>query len=534
MGNQITEVRLLSVPLKNDYKHTLYFNGRGTQAQYFTGLSYPAYTYTDLSYQRKDKYIAIPRNYEDLQKFNYLMYRNRNQSYLDWKYAFITKMEYRSDDVTWVYFETDVLQTYLNDYTVKASFVEREHTNDDTVGKYTFPENLECGEFVSHYKQVDSTLTNINVVIGVSDYTASFKELYGDSLPFMGRYNGSISGIIYRGFVSTALNDMRAFIGEYDSEGKSDAIQCIFMAPSFLTPLAGAVNGKDWHGIVHSNTVSSFEISVGGGIVTAMDNGYTPRNKKLLTYPYKYLLVSNNAGASAIYHYEHFNNAQSGIKFKVYGVLTPGCSIRMVPMKYKGVDENNEEGLNLGKFPICNWTSDVYTNWLTQNAVNIGLNVASGVGQIVAGTAIALGSGGLGTAVGGGSVVGGVSTIANQLAQIHQMKMTPDQSRGNINSGDVTTCMNQNTFTIYGMSIKKEYAQIIDGFFDMFGYKVNMVKVPLSDHRPEYWYTKTIDVSIDGDIPKEDMQKIKDCYNRGVTFWKNPANVGDYSVTNTI
>ena len=246
------------------------------------------------------------------------------------------------------------------------------------------------------------------------------------------------------------------------------------------------------------------------------------------------MLVSNNAGASAVYHYEHFKNAQDGMKFKVYGVLTPGCSIRMVPANYKGVDENNEEGLNLGKFPICNWTSDVYTNWLTQNAVNIGLNVASGVGQIVAGVGIGIASGGLGMAVGGGSVVGGVSTIANQLAQMYQMKLTPDQTRGNINSGDVTTGMNKNTFTFYGMSIREEYARIIDGFFDMFGYKVNEVKVPLSDHRPEYWYTKTIDVSIDGDVPAEDMQTIKDCYNRGVTFWKNPANIGDYSVSNTI
>lgn len=35
-------------------------------------------------------------------------------------------------------------------------------------------------------------------------------------------------------------------------------------------------------------------------------NGYTPRNKKLLTYPYCYLLLSNNAGSSNILMYEKF------------------------------------------------------------------------------------------------------------------------------------------------------------------------------------------------------------------------------------
>lgn len=533
MGNQITEVRLLAVPLESDYKHTLHFPGKGTQAQYFMGLSQAEYAYTNLSYQRKEKYISIPGNYEDLKKFNYVMYRNRLTA-RDWVYAFITKMEYRSDEVTWVYIETDVLQTYLSDYTVKASFVEREHTNDDTVGKHTFPENLECGEFVSHYSQEDSTLTALSVVVAMTEPDPALEDL-GESSGYVGRYRGAVSGVIYQSHPIDQITNVRALVDRFDEAGKADAIQAIFLCPSFV---ARAMDGTTENPIVPDHTQpASFEMFVGGGITGTMAGGYTPRNKKLLTFPYKYLLVSNNAGASAVYQYEHFRTPQNGMRFKVYGTMTPGCSIRMLPEEYKGVAENNEEGLNLGKYPICNWTSDAFTNWMTQNSVNIGLTMLSGVGQVIGGAGVTVAgafTGGVASMAGVGTMVSGVSTIANQLTQIHQMSFTPNQSRGNINSGDVTTAMNKTTFSIYGMSIKEEYAKIIDGFFDMFGYKVNMVKTPLSNHRPEYWYTKTIDVSIDGDIPAEDMQKIKDCYNRGITFWKNPENIGDYSVTNTI
>ena len=74
----------------------------------------------------------------------------------------------------------------------------------------------------------------------------------------------------------------------------------------------------------------------------------------------------------------------------------------------------------------------------------------------------------------------------------------------------------------------------VDSYFDMFGYKVNRLGKPLKNHRQNYWYTKTIGANIDGNIPNEDMEIIKAIYNKGVTYWKNPANIKDYSVSNNI
>lgn len=44
-------------------------------------------------------------------------------------------------------------------------------------------------------------------------------------------------------------------------------------------------------------------------------NGYVPINKKLLTYPYCYLLGSNNNGNSNVYLYEKFKGSKCEFSF---------------------------------------------------------------------------------------------------------------------------------------------------------------------------------------------------------------------------
>ena len=68
----------------------------------------------------------------------------------------------------------------------------------------------------------------------------------------------------------------------------------------------------------------------------------------------------------------------------------------------------------------------------------------------------------------------------------------------------------------------------------MFGYRVNITKVPNIYGRTNWNYVKTIDVNIEGYIPQTDLQAIKDMFNKGVTFWHNPLTFLDYSQTNAI
>lgn len=559
MSNKITEVRLLAVPLENDYIHTLYFETPAAQSTYF--ISKTVRSIADSSYQRKEKYISFPAGYDEISHCNYVMYRNSAYS-TKWYYAFITKMEYKNDETTWIYIDTDVIQTWLFDYTVKPSFVEREHVDDDTIGAHTVPEGLETGDCIVNQKRtLDIAKSNHKIIIGstVDFNDKEFKLFKTDPYKIStgAIYDNIFSGVNY--FIVTALQ-AQELITSLANTGQSDAIVSMFMAPSALVPQRTYADedAKPTYEPVMSGYGgqnifwSSLNESVTGSLANKKPeslNGYIPRNKKLFTHPFCYLLMSNNSGGAAVYKYELFEGtflSPDDCVFRIESAVVPGMSVRLIPIDYNGEGENNEEGLNLGKYPICSWANDVYTNWLTQNSVNNSISIGTGIAMTavgIAGILAAIPSGGASAAgagaaitamAGAGTAVGGASTVASTLGQIHAQSFQPPQARGNLNSGDVTFASGHLTFTGYQMTIKAEYAKIIDGYFDMYGYRVNQLKTPNKNHRESYWFTKTIDVNIDGAIPSEDMLKIKACYNRGITFWKNPATIGDYSVSNDI
>lgn len=550
-GVNITEVRLLSVPLENDYLHTLYFADKSAQANYFLGKE--KHKGTEYSYQRKDGVIRFHKQYDKLLDCNYVMYKNAY--YTDkWFYAFITKMEYKDDGMTEISIETDVIQSWMFDYTVKSSFVEREHVSNDTVGINTVPEGLESGDYIINSRNAnESLLVHSLIIASTLDLNNPELSIGGAPKKFPGvsgkTYNGLFSGVKYYKVTS---EQAQKIIFNLSETGQSDGITSIFVCPSLFidatTPSEYTIPAfakgpypevDSGQKVDFGSWINTFGVDEEEIYKPTTLNGYTPKNKKLLCYPYSYMLMSNNSGGSAVYKYELFNCPDDANKcdFRIYSTITPGMSIRIIPRYYNGTTNNNDEGLTLGKFPICSWNTDVYTNWLTQNSVNIGLSITSSVAQTGIGIAGILAggmTGGLSAVAGASALTSGITAVASTLGEVYQHSLQPPQVEGNLNSGDVSFSAGYLTFTAHHMSIKKEYAQIIDEYFTMYGYKVNRVKVPNKNHRANFWYTKTIDVNIDGAIPMEDMKKIKDCYNRGITFWKNASNIGNYSVSNTI
>ena len=522
-------IYLLNVPWENNYKNVMYWSSSATQEE--TMLSFKVKEFKDCTFQRKDNIIRIPAHIDTLYNCNYVMYKNKNHSD-KWFYAFITKMEYVNDGCTFATIETDVYNTWKFKVNIKPSFIEREHCSDDTPYSNTIAENLETGEYILNgfNFHFDENMNETRYVVAVTEHYVSgdtFVKATG------GQFGGIYSGLGY--MPKESVSAVNAMIEAYGS-GKSDAIQSIFIAPKFLCQTDGT------NAIAQSTTSKSYSILLPETPYNL--NGYIPRNNKLLCYPYCYLLLTNNQGGSAIYQNEYFINyneetGKHDREFKVHGSLTPGCSIRCYPRMYKQIDDNFDEGINLGKFPICNWNSDVYTNWITQNGVNLQYQTATGVASMISGTAqgAMMGSvgGPLGMLFGGvAGAVNGASQIMGVIGQKEQHKVIPDQSHGNINCGDVNYAMGANNFRFYDMCIRKEYAQIIDSFFDMYGYKTNKVKLPNENHRKTWWYTKTIDCNIDGAIPQEDLNKFRAIYDNGVTFWKDLNRFENYSSDNSI
>ena len=530
------KISLATVCFENDYKNLLDFPNQTAQLSYFQNVT--NVNFTDYTYIKKDSQIVVSANIDSIINNNYLYYQNTGFTN-KWYFCFIENMEYVNENATRITFRTDVYQTWLFDFDFKSSFIEREHTNDDTVGKNTIPENLELGENliveaptnINNYDSGTYLCMGVTEMIGEVDLSDTDKNK---------TYNGIYSGLYY--MIFTAPDFATNMIEIYNKKGKTDAINCLFLVPkSFAisetaTAYVGSAEGISFSFLVPVQS-SSFNTLVENftmNINSALAENYVPKNKKLFTFPYNYAVLSNNNGTDIPFRYEDFLNNQ--LNFKIVGALSQGCSIKCVPLNYKSVSDTNTMnsfnfGINGGKFPICSWSSDTFTNWLVSNSVNIGINALTNIGKIGYGAGQFLG----GNLVGGlGTVASGLSGIASSIGQIYQNSIVPDQVKGNTNSGEITYCANKNVFTIFRFSIRKEYAQVIDNFFSMFGYKTNLVKVPNLTGRQNWNFIKTINANICGPIPQEDLEILKTIFNNGATIWHNVSTFLDYSQNNAI
>ena len=160
-----TDLYLLKVPLEINDINQLDFANATAQFNYFNSL--PKMVVDDFTYQRKDSTIRFPAQYDEVITYNYVMYRN--DAYSDkWFYAFITNMEYVNDNMTLITIKSDVWQCWQFDLNFKPCLVEREHTNDDTIGSNILPEGLELGEFITNGVSDFYTATSYVVVAEVS------------------------------------------------------------------------------------------------------------------------------------------------------------------------------------------------------------------------------------------------------------------------------------------------------------------------------------------------------------------------------
>lgn len=540
------EIYLCSTPLEKDYQNELTFTNLASQLAYFNSTI--KHTLDNYTYIRKESIINVGLNIDDIINCNYLFYKNKGFTE-KYYFCFISDMQYVNENCTAIKIETDCFQTWQFDLIYKPSFIEREHVNDDTVGANTIPENLETGEYVLESEVDNADLQDVCPVVATTvdpEGNDEYGSYCGNRYEALGYYifKGSLMSVYDGGDQADCI---KRYLDYMAGESKTDAIKSIFMAPKKLVGWTGSGVWRStslFSMLSYRNALDVFEHT--DPIYTDYDipytfsdlsitrptsfGSYTPKNNKMFTFPYSYMNLTNNNGGNSIFKYEDFNSNTPS--FEINGIISPSCSIRAIPLNYKNIAKNYNYGLQGAKYPICSWLNDIYTNWLTQNAVNIGLNVAGNVGQIISGVALA--SSGAGALSGAGQVASGIGGIANTLGQIYQHSLVPPQAEGNINGGEVGGANSKLTFTLQNIQVREEMARVIDGYFSMFGYKVNRVKVPNITGRANWNYVKTIDVNIEGDIPQNDLSIIKGIFNKGITLWHNPNTMYDYSQNNGI
>lgn len=564
-----TDLYLLKVPLEINALNQLDFDNASSQYNYFNSL--PKVTVDDFTYQRKDGTIRFPMQMDEIITYNYCMYRNTEYSD-KWFYAYITNMEYINDNMTLISIKTDSWQTWQFNLNYKPCLIDREHTNDDTVGSNTLPEELELGEIVTNGSVVDFGLNgnDLYCIIEVSmlentgeNATLSYTWESGThtTTPWRGGVPSGVIPLIVG--IDTQPDEYvspDSIVRLYDLAGLSDAIINVYVIPKALIPSFNRVTITATRSPqtlsttvgIPNNTFHSETILTSGLTKPASINGYTPKNKKLLCYPFCYFNISNNAGTTIPFHYEDFSTETCN--FRIEGLAGISGNVKAMPLNYKNISPSQNSmdfSITGAKYPVGSWKSDSYTNWLTQNAVNMATEWKSTIVGGLLGVGTNAMSGGMngagvegvgaakGAVLGGAGAVGGfvggiIATAREQMLAKTSANFVPDQTRGNLNVGDFAWAKLRSKFSFIPMSVKPEYAKCADDYLSMFGYSTNRVKLPNIRGRKNWNYVKTIGCYIEADIPQEDLAEIKAMFDNGITFWHNPATFADYSNNNDI
>ena len=524
-----------NIKLDKEYKNVLSYNESSMLSLVRSNMVASASNYSFIKPGKNQ--IDVSFSYSDCLKANYMAFQNPYYSN-KWFFAFIDDVEFRNINTTRISFTVDVFSTWYDYWQVEPTFVIREHVNDDTIGLHTVPENLELGDYTTCQacEKILEDPADYYICMAVSELpNGSFTPNSNHRT-----YNGIFGGFEYLVFKTEA--DCENAIKMYDKADKIDAVIYLFMIPKDLTSIQDATQAIWRMSSITNVTVyylagSDNADSIGtltGTRPTKLGNNYIPKNNKLFTYPYSFINLTNNSGQTIPFRYEDFDYDENDTTFSFWidAAISPGMSMKAIPLFYKHVNINYNYGVMLGKLPVCSWNSDVYINWLTENALNTTLTFAGeGVG--------------LAASLATGNAVGAVmatTSIINTINQVTIAEKTPNQARGNTNGGDVNFSESYDGgVTLYYMSIKDEYAKIIDDYFTMRGYKVNTVKIPNQTGRTYYNYVQIANDSDIGypnsnlyGIPASDMDEINNIYRRGVTIWHNHANLGDYSLDNTI
>ncbi|MDP4147652.1 MAG: hypothetical protein Q8936_24825, partial [Bacillota bacterium] len=120
-----TIIRFLNVPFSSSQNNVLKFSDINSQISYME--SRVNFTLANCTYQREGngEFIKVVKSMDSLYTCNYVMFQNSNFSN-KWFYAFIEKMEYVNAQVTHVYLKMDSYQSFQFNFSVNASFIERQ------------------------------------------------------------------------------------------------------------------------------------------------------------------------------------------------------------------------------------------------------------------------------------------------------------------------------------------------------------------------------------------------------------------------
>ena len=591
-----TEIYLLKAPLQVDESQQIDFANVTAQVNYFQSL--PKLALLHATYQRENGSIAVNFNIESIRSYNYVMYKNKQYSnkwfyafITGFEYVgnTVTEVQIKTDVYQTYMFEYELKQSYIKRETVSDdTFGKNLIPEDVDTGDYII--NHSKTQFIevasTRYTPSDTSKVPLIVVqcsekVGnlYIDRTAG-SQMVDDtyiigSMPqgayyyFFDNYPSDVYGGGYGAFT--------AFRNHLDSIGKGNAIINMFLVPR--SAVYGRVSrtlkmfdddGQEGSTVIDlyepsantygANTVENFSYA----IPTKIGN-FTPHNNKMFTEQFNYFVISNFAGSVVNFAWENFHNFATGAvqtpSFRLNALVSATTSFSMQPMNSIKSEVDNlgnkvsMEFIAGTQLPTLSWESDYYLNWIAQNGNKINLKVRNSMANLIGstvgtgvetllGTEVPAGmpllpvAGATALLTAGATFAQGMVNHQDLVDQIKEEKrqadLVPNSVQGNLGVGDMSFALNSVGFGVFNFQIRENIARKIDKYLDMFGYRVNEIKVPNTKSR-RYWnYIQTVGVNLEGNIPQEAISELKSMYNKGITIWHDPSHFLDYSLTNSI
>lgn len=547
-----TEVLVCAgVPLDNKYNDTILFTSAGAQQGYFRGKA--KYSYTGhFTYQRVQNKVnnysslqslpnpriefscRIPVNADKIYDCNYLCFCNKYDTN-KWWYCFIKEINYINPNCCEIIYEIDAIQTFLFDFHVQKSFVEREHTATDNVFEYVcLEDDVASGEYVLEaVKKLIGVEQGDPYIILCVAASETANQLATDAgleyiNPSPSHLYIKFSGVGY--YATKDERKVRDYFDAMDEEGKANEIYYIF-------------NINNLNGLRRTGVQS---IEFFNNITPTTFIGYEPHNKMLLSYPFrKFNFFAAGAGKPIELHPNLWLNG-TNFAFVTYVIFT-GDTLLYASRPYEydylsdSVTPELSDRVNLDKTVMIDsavpsaWSSDAYQNWLAQNKGSLIAQAISGLVNTGVGlTAMGINIGGgnaLGATYGAQNAGQGIRDITSAITRITDAKHLPDNMHGSIGSTDFNYSTGEVGVWIESYRLDNKSIKRIDEYFTRYGYKVNEIKIPTpfdGHKRPKFNYVKTVDVNITGSVPTPQMNIIKSAFDSGITFWHDPQNVGVY------
>ena len=563
-----------------NYEHTRYFSDADARDDYFDdniGL-----TVNPTQHIRVDELeVKIPENISTIHEYTYMSIQNGKgaNAYDHRYYCFITDMEYISDMCTLVKYQIDVMQTFAMDGLFSStmpyqSWVKRCHNLTDNIGDNIVAEPFDVENYEVNDFFIEDTLNNLRIVLGISTADEQITiQVGGTSVTIDMRpkvyYNNMYTCIHYFVF---SMGDIGTgyFKGllDYFSGSKVNEIVDFYICPSYAVP-------QEQYNI-NVSTDESQVIDVApmfyangryGEPTRDTVSGYAPKNKKLFTYPYTKLTVSNGEGQIKDYAFEFFHTGAVP-EFACEGSFIGEPSVTLFPKNYKiqnttlhkatggtrTQDYKYDDCITLTDYPKCAYNVDAYKYYQSQNGVSNAIKaVGSAIGAGLLGFLFGGGIGmvtGMASSMASASVGAAVSGVGAMTAQTvrNASDMTAEQIKANKSSD--TTLNNvagkynamehaHKNFLFFRNCVEPQLAEQIDNYFTKFGYAqnklLNIGQYLNSNTRPYYAYIQTSGFSVlNGGFEQKYKLQLQDIMDKGITFWfSTSVAMGNYSLDNT-